>query len=227
MTTLSKHSSRFIALSFSLWIFITLMGCSSSNIQIVRNGVSSYEIVIPSEADSTILHAAEELRHYVRQSSGADIPVTSKETLDPDRLSIKVGFEPTTATALTPHTIGYYLEGDDLYIYGGSSISTLYAVYRFLEQELGCMWLSPDAELIPKTKHIRIETGTSYSYTPEIETRTVHSRLFYENHGFADKLGVTHEAFPGYVPGHGVHTFHRFLPEASFYEAHPEYYALR
>lgn len=227
MTTLPKHPSRFIALSLSLLIFITLMGCSSSPIQIVRDGVSSYEIVIPSEADSTILHAAEELRHYVLQSSGADIQVTSKETHDPDRLSIKVGFEPTTVTALTPHTIGYYLEGDDLNIYGGSSISTLYAVYRFLARELGCMWLSPDAELIPKTKHIRIEPGTSYSYTPEIETRTVHSRLFYENHDFADKLGVTYEGFPGYVPGHGVHTFHRFMPEALFYEAHPEYYALR
>lgn len=227
MATLAKHPSRFIVLSFYLWIFISFMGCSPSNIEIVRDGVSNYEIVIPSEADSTILHAAEELSHYVRQSSGADIPVTTKETHDPERLSLKVGFEPAIATALTPHTIGYFLEGDDLNIYGGNSLSTLYSVYRFLEQELGCMWLSPDAELIPLTKHIRIEPGTSYSYTPEIETRTVHSRLFYENHGFADKLGVTYEGFPGYVPGHGVHTFHRFLPEASFYEAHPEYYALR
>jgi hypothetical protein len=66
MTTLPKHPSRFIALSFYLWIFITLMGCSPSNIEIVRDGVSNYEIVIPSEADSTIMHAAEELRHYVR-----------------------------------------------------------------------------------------------------------------------------------------------------------------
>jgi len=227
MTTLAKHPSRFIALSFFLWIFITFMGCSPSNIEIVQNGASNYEIVIPAEADSKIQYAAEELRHYVRQISGGDIPVTTEETHDPDRLSIRVGFKPNTATALTPHTIGYFLEGDDLYIYGGNSLSTLYAVYRFLEQELGCLWLSPDAELIPETKHIRIETGKSYSYNPEIETRTVHSRLFYENHGFADKLGVTYEGFPGYVPGHGVHTFHRFLPEASFYEDHPEYYALR
>ena len=63
MTTLAKHPTRLIVLSFYLLIFITLMGCSQSNIQIVRNGVSNYEIVIPSEADSTILHAAEELSH--------------------------------------------------------------------------------------------------------------------------------------------------------------------
>ena len=186
-------------LSLYLLIFISLLACSSSTIQIVRNGVSNYEIVIPSEADSMILHAAEELRHYIRESSGADMAVTTEEAHNPDRLSLKVGFEPTIPAPKT-HTIGYYQEGDDLYIYGGNSLSTLYAVYRFLEQELGCMWLSPEADLVPETKNIRIEAGTNYSYTPEIETRTVHSRLFYENHGFADKLGVTHEAFPGYVP---------------------------
>jgi len=227
MTTLAKLPSRFITLSLSLGIFITFMGCSSSHIQIVQNGDSSYEIVVPTEADPTILHAAEELRHYILQSSGADIPVTTEETHNSERPSIKVGFEPSNAPVITTHTVAYALEENDLYIYGGNSKSTLYAVYRFLERELDCMYLSPDAEVIPQTKHIRVEAGTSYSYAPDIETRTVHSRLFYENHGFADKLGVTYEGFPGYVPGHGVHTFHRFLPEDSFYEAHPEYYALR
>lgn len=226
MATSPTRLSRFIALSLYLLFFTTLVACFRTPVRIVHNGVSSYEIVIPSEADSVIQHAAEELRFYVLQSSGADIPVTTEETHDPDQKSIMVGFNPS-ATAPTTHTTGYKLEGDDLYIYGGNSKSTLYAVYRFLERELGCMWLSPDAELIPEAKQIRIEAGSSYSYTPEIETRTVHSRLFYENHGFADKLGVTYEAFPGYAPGYGVHTFHRFMPEAAFYDAHPEYYALR
>jgi len=225
MATLRKPTSRFIALSFYLSILITLMGCYRSSVKIVRDGGSSYEIVMPTEADSVIMHAAAELSHYILQSSGANIPVTTEETHNPDQNALYVGFEPTIT--LTPHTIAYFLEGEDLYISGGNSLSTLYAVYRFLEQEMGCMWLSPDAEVVPKTKHLRIKTGTSFTYTPEIETRTVHSRLFYENHDFADKLGVTHEAFPGYVPGAGVHTFHRFLPEATYYETHPEYYALR
>ncbi len=213
-------------LSLYLLIFISQVACSSSTIQIVRNGESNYEIVIPSEADSLILHAAEELGKYVLQSSGATLEVTTEEAHDPDLNSIKVGFEPSKSE-FTPHTITYYLEGDDLYISGGNSLSTLYSVYRFLEQELGCMWLSPDAEVVPETKNIFMDRETDFSYTPEITTRTVHSRLFYEHPVFADKLGVTHEAFPGYVPGAGVHTFHRFLPEAAYYEAHPEFYALR
>jgi len=224
MTTL--RPSRFIALSLYLLIFISFISCSSSTIQIVKNGESNYEIVIPAEADPLILQAAEELKSYVRQSSGVDIPVTAGEAHEPDLNAIKVGFE-SGEGELSPHTITYYLDGEDLYISGGSARSTLYAVYRFLEQELGCMWLSPDADLVPELENIRIEGGTNYLYTPDITTRTVHSRLFYEHHDFADKLGVTYEGFPGYVPGYGVHTFHRFMPEDSFYEAHPEYYALR
>jgi hypothetical protein len=212
-------------LLLSLLILVTFTGCFRSSIQVVRNGVSSYEIVIPSDADTVVLHAAEELGYYISLSSGADIQVIDEDTMDPEHNSVYVGFEPQTE--ITTHTIGYYVEEDDLYIFGGSSKSTLYAVYRFLERELGFKWLSPDAEVVPETKNISIAAGTSYSYKPEIETRTVHSRLFYENHAFADKLGVTYEAFPGYVPGHGVHTFHRFMSEDVFYEAHPEYYALR
>ena len=207
-------------------LLISLSACLRPSVQIVRDGESNYEIVVPSDADSVILHAAEELKHYILLSSGAEIPVTAEGSSDPDKHALKVGFSPE-ATEMTAFTIAYFLEGEDLFISGGNSLSTLYAVYRFLERELGCMWLSPDAEKIPETKNIRIDAGTSYSYTPEIETRTVHSRLFYEDHSFADKLGVTYEGFPGYVPGHGVHTFHRFMPESKFYEAHPEYYALR
>ena len=207
-------------------LLLSLSSCFRSSIQLVRNGKSNYQIVVPAGADSIVLHAAEELSRYISLSSGADIPVSGEEAREEGLKSVYVGFESSTLT-LTPHTIAYYREGDDLYISGGTSRSTLYAVYRFLERELGCMWLSPDAEVVPTANNIPIPAGNIYTYTPRIETRTVHSRLFYENHEFADKLGVTYEGFPGYVPGHGVHTFHRFMPEAVFYEDHPEYYALR
>ena len=64
-------------------------------------------------------------------------------------------------------------------------------------------------------------------YLPPVTTRTVHSRLFYDNHEFANKRKVTYEAFPGYVPGAGVHTFHRFVPASNYLRSHPAYFALR
>ncbi|MEM6379007.1 MAG: DUF4838 domain-containing protein [Bacteroidota bacterium] len=69
-------------------------------------------------------------------------------------------------------------------------------------------------------------SNLAYEYTPKIRTRTVHSRLFYENPSFAAQRKVTDVSFPGYVPGARVHTFHRFLPADEYFEDHPEYYAL-
>lgn len=225
MANLYKRPSATNAL-LPLVLLIALSSCFRSSLQLANHGKSNYQIVVSPGADSTIQHAAEELGKYIAISAGAHIPVRGEDAQDPELKSIYVGFEPSDAP-LTQHSIAYFQEEDDLHITGGSPRSTLYAVYRFLEREMGCMWLSPDAELVPETNDLRLEAELNYSYTPDIETRTVHSRLFYENPAFADKLGVTYEGFPGYVPGHGVHTFHRFLPEAVFYEDHPEYYALR
>lgn len=97
----------------------------------------------------------------------------------------------------------------------------------FLEEHLDCKWYAPGVEEIPNSTSIRLDRNLNYSYTPKIHTRTVHSRLFYEHEEFANKHKVTTEAFPYYVPGGRVHTFHRFLPEEEFYNEHPEYYALR
>ncbi|GAB1450004.1 hypothetical protein MASR2M47_00600 [Draconibacterium sp.] len=88
-------------------------------------------------------------------------------------------------------------------------------------------WYSPSVEKIPASKTVSVQIPLNDIYTPEITTRTVHSRLFYDNPGFADKLKVTHDAFPGYVPTARVHTFNRFLPSKNFFKTHPEYYALR
>ncbi len=207
-------------------ILLSIISCTGPHIEVTWDGTSSYEIVIPQYADSTVQQAATELRRYLLQISGADLQITTPDIRNPELhgLFVEDGYPDE---ALSVHTIGYRVEGKDLYIYGGNPKSTLYAVYRFLEHELGCLWLSPDAEKVPETDHIVLDAASSYRYTPQIETRTVHSRLFYEHHAFADKLGVTYEAFPGYVPGAGVHTFHRFMPENAFYKDHPEYYALR
>ena len=74
---------------------------------------------------------------------------------------------------------------------------------------------------------INIDKEINYSYTPNITTRTVHSKLFYENAAFAAKQKVTNEAFPYYVPSARVHTFNKFIPEEKFYKKHPEYFAQR
>ena len=213
-------------LLISAVILLLLGSCNSFNkIVLTENGESSYEIIVAENADSILLHSANELSYYLEKISGVHIPVTTIGESTPESDKIFVG-ESDQSEDLKPHSVCVRTNGANLYIEGGTSKSTLYAVYDLLERELGCLWLSPVAEFIPKNEKITINSA-DYSYTPKIETRTVHSKLFYENHVFADKLKVTYEAFPGYVPAARVHTFHRFMPEEKFYKDHPDYYALR
>lgn len=212
-------------LIFFTTIILLVASCKPGEIVIINNGISNYEIVIPDNADTITQGAGNELSHYLNRISGADISLVKESSLNTGKNHFFIGFLPTVELT-NPNTVSYKSQEQDLYITGGSPKSTLYAVYAFLEQELDCMWLSPEAEVVPQQNKVTIPADLNYTYSPEIGTRTVHSKLFYENHIFADKLKVTYEAFPGYVPEARVHTFHRFMPEGVFFEDHPEYYAL-
>ena len=139
-------------------------------------------------------------------------------------LAVKIGFHQSDLS--DPQQIHYEILQDGITIDGGSSRSLLYAVYEFAERELGVRFYTPDYTHYPKISDRKLQEK-QFDYAPPITTRTVHSRLFYEHPEFADKLKVTHEAFPGYVPTARVHTFHRFMPAKDYMPSHPEYYALR
>lgn len=204
-------------LSLTLTLLLTL----SSHAQLWQGQTSPHTIHLPANPAPLQRLAAQQLQHYLHQISGADLPIQ-----EGGEAPEKTIFIQTDAQA-NPHLVAYKAQDGNLLISGGSPLSTLYAVYDFLERELGCRFYSPTAEHIPKRESFRLEEITAYQYTPPITTRTVHSQLFYSDSAFARKQRVTHEAFPTYVPGARVHTFHRFLPADRYYEAHPEYYALR
>ena len=212
--------------SIIILLLATLFACTQKNkVTLVKNNQSDYEIVLPENADTTIQKAADQLQTYLEKISGVKIDVIDEPDANVEKKKIFVGGR--NNDALSPYSIIVKNEGENLIVTGGNSESVLYAVYEFLEKFANCKWYSPDVEKIPESKNVSISVPLDYSYTPEITTRTVHSRLFYENHDFADKMKVTHDAFPGYVPTARVHTFNRFLPAKNFFESHPEYYALR
>ena len=201
-----------------------LCSCQASpSISLVTEGASDYQIVLPENATELELKAAETFKSYLQKITLAELAMGKMS--DAGNKVLIGQFD--QADGLSGHAITYGVEGANLFIRGGSPQSTLNAVYTFLENELGCRFYSPTVEEVPSTKDIKLPVTLNYAYTPPVTTRTVHSRLFYENPDFAEKLKVTKEAFPGYVPNARVHTFHRFVPADLYYQDHPEYYALR
>lgn len=213
----------------STFLSVAILGllwssCLSDKLVIADNGVSNYEIVFMGEATESEYTSAELLQDYLQQISGTNLPIVDESSQTQGKHKIYLGN--IQEEQLDPHRIVIRSEGKNLFIYGQSDRDTRYAVFEFLERFLGCQWYAPDAAKIPELTTVVLDP-MNYSYTPEITTRTVHSKLFYENHAFADQLRVTYESFPDYAPEAKVHTFHKFLPEEKFYAEHPEYYALR
>ncbi|MEX0291424.1 MAG: DUF4838 domain-containing protein [Flavobacteriaceae bacterium] len=212
---------RAVLCAFLLFFIIS---CEDNTLKITENGTSAYEILYSDSATESEVKAAEILQQYISEISGVTLELRKETDQKENKKKIYIGN--LDKKELRPQEISIHTKDQDLYIAGGSDLATIYAVFEFLEKYLGCRWYAPDAAKIPSVETISLQK-IAYTYLPEITTRTVHSRLFYENTDYADRQKVTYEAFPMYAPSARVHTFHKFLPEEKFYEDHPEYFALR
>ncbi len=216
-----KLKFRFLGL---LLMLLAISSCNLDGIELIHEGKSDYEIVLTGRATASLNKSAEVLQSYLYQISGSKLDVVNETSQNAEKKKIYLGID--YERNLEAHGISIRTKSNNLLISGGSDKATKYAVYEFLERYLGCRWYAPGVEKIPTSETIDLP-GIDFEYTPSITTRTVHSKLFYDNADFADKQKVTHESFPTYVPSARVHTFHKFLPEEQFYETNPEYYALR
>ncbi|MEM9647624.1 MAG: DUF4838 domain-containing protein, partial [Bacteroidota bacterium] len=203
---------------------LAMLSCGKGNLTLAKNGETDFEIVHLDNASESQYKSAQILQQHLHEIGGAQLEIVSESSQTAGRQKIYLGN--IKEKSLISEQVKIHTEKGNLFITGGSDAALQNAVYEFLERYLNYKWYAPGVADIPKHKSISLQP-INYSYTPQITTRTVHSRLFYENHEFADQHKVTYEAFPTYVPTARVHTFHRFMPEETFYRSHPEYYAMR
>jgi hypothetical protein len=209
--------------SVIVFLIVSISYCiPNKGLEIVIDGSSNYEIVVKKNSSKEVQFAAKELQDYIEVISEVKLPIVVDEgkAIYQPRILIKI-------EDLNLNEISIRTEGENIVISGGSIESVKNAVYEFLEMYLNIKWYAPNVEVIPSNKNIKIDRSINFSYTPEILTRTVHSRLFYQNESFAAKHKVTTKAFPYYVSSARVHTFNKFVPEEEYYKSHPEYFALR
>ena len=203
---------------------LVVVSCDDNTLEIVDDEKSDYEIVYMDTASESLYKSAEMLQHYIQKISGVQLELAAESSQLGTKHKIYIGN--LKDEELDPHEIAINTEKENIYISGGSDEAVKYAVIEFLERFLDCRWYAPGVAKFPLSDRISL-SNVQYSYIPDINTRTVHSRLFYDNKDYADQQKVTYQAFPKYAPSARVHTFHKFLPEEKFYKPHPEYFALR
>jgi len=138
----------------------------SAEIAIAQNGQSDYGIVVPYYADKSIWAAALDLAAILEEASGAVYPVYT-DMLPADGTEIVIGAGNTRLTDWHLDAIGKDFEAEEyeirsyeknVVIIGGPGRGTINGIYGFCQDHIGCRWLTPGCQYVPKKETILFET---------------------------------------------------------------------
>ena len=208
-----------------------------------KDGRSDYSIVIAPDAPESEQYAATELRDWLKEVSGAELPITGLDVGTQGKRLV-VGFNPIVEE-LVPGTakpgdrddsFTWENHGGDILFWGGSKRGTLYSVYSFLEEELGCRWYSSKVSVAPKKSSWKFSNLYNHE-EPGIIIRDNCVLDVRSNPAFSARVRNNFIKLPGKGPGEtipgtaegywGVHAMGSFISPAEFYHTHPEYFSYR
>ncbi|MBE7083133.1 MAG: DUF4838 domain-containing protein [Clostridiales bacterium] len=214
---------------------------SSEKKHIVKDGVSLYKIVHPTNTDEATEFAAKELYTFINKITGITAEVIEESAYNGVDKVISVG-----ETKISSHIIadsealnkdGFIIktEGDNLFIKGSYPRATLYGVYDFVEKLFGVKFIAVDYTYIPKADEL-------FFYSLDIvEKPTFAIRSYYAENIIYDGLHAARMRMVapfdtnepqyggGYLTDWNVnqnHSFFEYLPPSKYAEAHPEWYRL-
>ena len=221
---------------------IFVFGCVSpafaaeSTLTLASDCRTDYKIVVSANASAAEKTAADTLSQYLEQITSAAFTVITDDT-EPSQKEIVVGstnrkeyisFIPENADS---DSVRILTEGEKLFLSGGAERGTLYAVYTFLEDWLGCRWFTHDLTVVPKQTTLKIPS-IDYFYEPCFKLRQTYwlFSTMYSDYCLQHKLHGIMAYLPDEMGGgrydlaiSSVHTMQAFVPQ-SLFDTHPEYF---
>jgi hypothetical protein len=223
-------------------------------VTLAEAGQARATIVLAQDATPAEQTAAAELAAYLKAISGAEFAV---DQTDPAAGTARLLVGPSAAAravlgdalvdGLGPEEFIVRTVGADLLLVGGRPRGTLYAVYSFLEQDLGCRWTTwYGDESIPRQASLSVPAldrreapamavRDIVTHPNQDADRQLLQRFLVRNRcqgpdlrftGDLTAVGGTSHRF-AYPPGGWlVHTLFQWLPPKTHFEAHPEWYSL-
>ncbi|MBR6470490.1 MAG: DUF4838 domain-containing protein, partial [Victivallales bacterium] len=234
----------------SLLLFTPLL--LHAEIILAENSTTDYQIVYHGELlpDGTVAH---ELASYLHQITGASFPVRESRDNRPENAGncIYIGWQaPNDIEPLVAYERRIKSFENDIYIYGHGMDGHAFAVYDFLEHFLSCRfytvrgiehipqnphpgWDHLDYSVVPSFHAPHLYSGT-WALAPEpLERFARKSRTYILRSGIT-VLGPDYYHVPGKLipPGEkyqkqvGVWVPYRVSAGESYFEDHPEYFAM-
>ncbi len=212
-----------------------LMSVALADLTIARRGKAAAKVVVAGGATETEKQAAAELAFFLHIVTEGDFPVVQEDPGKSSRLLVgeeaarlaESGFR---AERLGKEEIMIKTAGQDLILAGGSPRATLYAVYTFLEDIVGCRWWTPAASTIPWKRTLKIKP-LSIRYNPPLEYREPFWFVAFDP--VWDARNKANGARAGGDDIHGgkhvyegfVHTFYPLIPPENYFNDHPEWFS--
>ena len=209
---------------------VLLLAVSCKNeLTLVNSGKATSVIIIPENAGESETKAAEALKKYIFQISGAEIKIKSDKSRSfkneiligkVNRSAIsKISFE-----ELQKDGFRIINNGKKMIIAGGSGNGVLYGVYTFLENYLGCRKYTSKVSYIPQKETITLEPF-DITEVPHFTYREVYYRDVFDE-GFMDwhKLHCHGEIGKSNEWGFWCHSFGTLVPVSEYGKTNPEYY---
>lgn len=205
-------------------------------IALAKDQNTDYRIVVAESAPVSNLHAAEKLANFLHEISGAVFPIVT-DAEPPEEKEILVGLSNRTGKYLRrmeslPNE-GCYIRTDykRLLLAGKGTRGTLYAVYGFLEEFLGCRWFTKEISNISKRNELTIPTIAKLDH-PAFEYR---EPFFYEafdaDWAVRNRVNSNASALDAarggkVIYGRFGHTFNELVPSDRYFDEHPEYFSM-
>lgn len=217
---------------------------SAEKLTLTENGKTDYTILIPDDATPVQVSAAKELSDTLQQISAVPFPVKRESEIDaigPEQKLLVIGPSAASKTllgsAVDEDAVAYdgiilKQTGKSIVFSGHPQRGPLYAVYTFLEDELGCRWWTATESTIPKCDMITAD-DFDIVYAPKLIYREpFYSGLMGPKHvGIASHLKTNGHSAPippelgGYhIYQYFVHSFYSVIKPEEF-EQHPDWFS--
>lgn len=208
------------------------------DVNLVKECKSGYTIVLPKDASPSEEHAARELKSFLFRISGARLPIMTEGEWLPKKmillgdgetlrsLGVAIDFEDLGDEGFAIKTTGPHLV-----IAGGRLRGTMYGVYTFLEEVLGCRWYTSHVSHIPNKPTIILKP-LDIVQKPDFEYREpFYSDAFdadwaarHKANGNSAQLDKARGGKVIYYPF--VHSFAGLVPLDKYFKDHPEYFSM-
>ena len=226
------HSPRILLCG----LLVTVALCRSGpGFEIAKDGAGTAVIVLAKDASAPVRHAADELKRFLKEVTGAELPVVTDGGADSPRILVgeaaaRLADAKFSTEGLGPDGLVIRTVGRDLILAGGEPRGTLYAVYTFLEDQVGCRWWTPEASTIPQRPTLVFE-ALDLGYVPPLNYREP-----YWDTAFDRDWAVRNKAFGAHLPhdqqtggrppiSAAAHSFAYQIPAKRYFQSHPEWFS--